>query len=945
MNEIFAIRGLRIVFLIAVFICAAPPVILILCGQITFSDFPALLLVISGLICLAGVTFALKQTGVRMVKDRFRIQVLEEREQLYRSFFEEDLSGAFISKPDSRLVICNPEFARILGFQSVDEAVGYNLDKLYPESFSRADFLTLLTREKRLERFESKLIRIDGKVINVIENAIGVFHENGRLAEIRGYIMDITEQKSLETELRQSHKMESIGTLAGGIAHDFNNILYHILGYAEMILEDVPGGSPIKENIKEILNSAQRAKALVDQILTFSRKSEPDMKPIEFGPVLEEAVKLIRSMLPTSIDIRVIRDERKGVVKADPVQMHQVLMNLSTNAYHAMREKGGLLEMRVGNFTLGGHETPPHPQMPPGAYLTVTVRDTGAGIPKEYLERIFDPYFTTKSKDQGAGMGLSVVHGIIKSHDGYILVSSEYGKGTAFDIYIPFLEGAAVQPEPQETERSLMGDEHILLVDDEIPIIKMVSLALKRHGYRVTALTSSAEALETFKKNPYVYHLVLTDMTMPGMTGDKLAENIKRIRSDTPVIISTGYSDMIDEARAEKIGVQALIMKPISKNRLLAVIRNALDANGAPKPAAQHQRPPRVLIIDDDKSSRTIFTFYLQQYTNYIDVAETGEEGVFLRKKNDYDIVFTDIEMPGLNGFETTEAIRAWELEQKKPSVQIIGLSGHSIMDMEKRIEASGMDGYLQKPFKNGDFAVFFSRYVSLGDDRKNGGGPLAAENDEPEEGRFAPGNIPGIDIKKGLAKVHGRMEAYATVLRLFKQDFETACRDIESGLNNGDTESVRRLAHTLKSASGNIGADKLFLTVKAAEDEIARDGSLSQGRLEEFRLNLSEVIASINQALQDHSPCGGDEPALPGLENSVHPDDDLEPLILELERLVIQNSMKAEQKAIELQKQTNSKAAQQEFDHLIKSLERFQFKEARRILQDIVRILKPPRI
>lgn len=383
------------------------------------------------------------------------------------------------------------------------------------------------------------------------------------------------ERKKLEEKLYQVQKMEAIGTLAGGIAHDFNNVLYSIIGYTELTMDDVPEGSLAQKNLAEVLKGAMRAKDMVRQILAFSRKDDMQKKPVKIQPVVKEALKLLRASIPATIEIRQSIDEDCGPVLAASTQIHQVVMNLATNAYQAMREKGGLLELTLMEEKIGSDDS--NPDLYPGTYLKLTVSDTGHGMNSVVMKKIFDPYFSTKGPGEGTGMGLAVVHGIVKSHGGDITIYSKPGEGTTFHVYLPLIKTRPVEPKTVPAEPTPTGTEHILFVDDEEAIVRMTQQILERLGYQVTSRTSSVEALEAFKAKPDKYDLVITDMTMPNMTGVELAPRLREIRSEIPIIMCTGFSETIDEDRAKNMGILAYIMKPFLTDEIAKTIRKVFD--------------------------------------------------------------------------------------------------------------------------------------------------------------------------------------------------------------------------------------------------------------------------------------------------------------------------------------------------------------------------------
>jgi PAS domain S-box-containing protein len=398
-------------------------------------------------------------------------------------------------------------------------------------------------------------------------------------------IKDITERKQaeeaklkLEAQLRQAQKMEAVGTLAGGIAHDFNNILGAIIGYGEMIQMFHKSVDPkVRRDVDEILRAAFRAKDLVQQILTFSRRADQDRKPMQLQMIIKESIKFLRATLPSTIEIRQYLDPEVGPVLADPTQMQQVVMNLCTNAGHALREKGGILEIRLTEEVVGGKSEKETLGLAPGVYVRLTVRDNGHGIPQEILERIFDPYFTTKETGEGTGLGLAVVEGIVQNHGGAITAESELGVGTAFHVLIPMVERSEntfpMGPPKQIPE----GRGRVLFVDDEAALADLGLVILKNLGYEVEAFTSSTAALEKFLQNPQGYDLAVVDLTMPQMTGVQLARELLQIREDLPIILSSGFGDKIPHDKVIEMGIREVIIKPWSVQALAETIKKVLD--------------------------------------------------------------------------------------------------------------------------------------------------------------------------------------------------------------------------------------------------------------------------------------------------------------------------------------------------------------------------------
>jgi CheY-like chemotaxis protein len=375
--------------------------------------------------------------------------------------------------------------------------------------------------------------------------------------------------------------MESIGTLAGGIAHDFNNALTPIMLQTELAKLTIPADNPVQKGLDQIMKAGHRAKDLVGQILAFSRQAAQQRVSMDLTPMIKESLKLLRSSIPTTIEIRQDIEGAPCPVWADPTQMQQIIMNLCTNASHAMQETGGVLAVDLKTVALGTEAAKAYPNIGPGRYAMLTVSDTGVGIEPELMEKIFDPFFTTKPVNEGTGMGLSVVHGIVRSHEGAITVRSEPGKGATFSVLLPRLAREA-KVETAASDRSVpTGSERILLVDDEEAMVKAAEQMLKKLGYHVESTTQAVEALAAFREQPDRYDLVITDMTMPDMTGENLSEALMRVRPDIPVIICTGFSHQMDEEKALGMGIRAFVMKPLEFKGLAETIRTVLDSQPA----------------------------------------------------------------------------------------------------------------------------------------------------------------------------------------------------------------------------------------------------------------------------------------------------------------------------------------------------------------------------
>jgi PAS domain S-box-containing protein len=472
---------------------------------------------------------------------------------------------------NGKVIIWNDKATQYTGIPR-DRALHQPLSDVLPEFI---DILTNMRKSLKLQSYYSETCQIQKKNRPELHFAVTIYplHSGLESAVIR--IDDISEQVYLEKALRQSNKMESIGTLAGGVAHDFNNILSAIIGYTELSQMNITPENKISNYLDKILKAANRAKNLVKQILTFSRQTTLEFSPLSIKLIVKEALKLLKASLPSTIEIH-DNIESDAIVMGDPTQIHQILMNLCTNAGHAMREQGGILTVSLINLLSDSDFILQYPELKRGPYMQLTVSDTGSGIPSDVLEHIFDPFFTTKNLGEGTGMGLSVVHGVVKSLKGVIDVKSVPGKGTSFNVFLPIIE-SGILDEKKEEKLISGGNEQILFIDDELSLVEIGKKQLETLGYKVVAKTNALEALEIFRTDSEKFDLVITDMTMPKITGDKLARELISIKKNICILLCTGFSSGMTKKKARKMGIKGFLLKPVSRFEMAQMVRKLLD--------------------------------------------------------------------------------------------------------------------------------------------------------------------------------------------------------------------------------------------------------------------------------------------------------------------------------------------------------------------------------
>lgn len=542
-----------------------------------------------------GLAIFLGMTLVGMLlqreQNRFHGELrLAASERKYRQLYENLIDIDFEVDTDGNIRMVSPSIQTIAGYQP-DEVTGRRMTDFFHSPDDSLQLLSAILSHGHVENYQARLHRKDGEDIWVSINGGLILDEQGVARGVRGLARDISgikraeeEKARLEQSLLRSQKMEALGTLAGGIAHDFNNILAGIVGYAEIVKHDLDAIAPARsmQHLDNILAATDRARDLIRRILVSSRRSEVERQPVSLLQVMEDVIVLIRASLPTTIAIEKAF-EAEAVVLADPAQMHQVIMNLCTNAGHAMQHRGGVLTLGLGEVVLDEEFTRHHEGMEPGPFVRMEVSDTGKGIPEDQLPQIFDPFFTTKTKGEGTGLGLAMVHGIVSTMGGLVTVESREGLGTSFIIYLPRFEGAVVNA-PVHLPTLRGGREHIVYVDDDPFLVDIGTQTLEKAGYTVTPFADSVQAYAYLEEHRQQVHLLVTDLTMPLVTGLDLAAMLKRLDASVPVILCTGHSEGLTPEHFAHCGVDAVLLKPISIRTLAGKVRAVLDRQGMTRP-------------------------------------------------------------------------------------------------------------------------------------------------------------------------------------------------------------------------------------------------------------------------------------------------------------------------------------------------------------------------
>lgn len=542
-------------------------------------------------------TAELFRTNENLKKELARRQKAEARMQRLSVAVEHAAEDIVITDRKGRIEYVNPAFTRITAY-SPEEVTGKNPRILksgrHSDAFYREMWQTLLTGKVWSGRLSNR--RKDGNLIEQEANIAPIRDNAGNISGFVSVKRDVTENEKLKAQLLHAQKMEAVGTLAGGISHDFNNILGGIIGYAELAMEhadkypEVPGKT--KKYLSRILESANRATELVQQILRFSRQQQADRGIFEISPLVKEVLRLLDSTLPKNIRIEKRIAADRDSVTGDPTHIHQVLMNICTNAYHAMRESGGTLTLELENTEIRERKRFLGMEIPAGDYLRFSVSDTGSGIPPEILDRIFDPYFTTKKVGEGTGLGLSVSAGIVQNHHGLIEAESSPGQGTVFRVYLPLAPAAPDMISPEKEKIPRGRGQKILFADDEHFFLEAIAEQLRNLDYEVTALTESRRALKLISSDPRRFDLVLTDQTMPDMTGIQLAGEIRKLNPEIPIILCTGFSETVTEQTAGEYGISKFLMKPVHREELAKAVYELLSGSPVSKPEIRTFKEP-----------------------------------------------------------------------------------------------------------------------------------------------------------------------------------------------------------------------------------------------------------------------------------------------------------------------------------------------------------------
>ncbi len=525
------------------------------------------------------VVITLAITTIFLIIQRYREKSVLAELHRFATVVDQATETIIITDEDGKIEYVNPAFVTQLGY-SLEEVEGQSPKLLRSDHHDDAFYENIRNDLDGGRIWNGTLIDRckDGTTIELQTTISPVKNDLGRTTHFVSVGRDVTHESLLETQLRQAQRMEALGTLAGGIAHDFNNILSAVIGYTELAMQDSDPECSAHASMAEVFKAAKRAAELVAQILTFSRRTEQERNPLQLAPVIKEALKLLRGTLPSTIDIQQNIKDTCDPILADATQIHQIIMNLCTNAYHAMREHGGILDVRLDTIELLKEKEAGQLTLPAGKYARISISDTGHGMLPEIRDRIFEPYFTTKRRQDGTGLGLATVYGIVKLHAGAITVYSEPAQGSTFNVFLPICSPNHEESENGQPAFSLPRGkgECILIVDDEEAIVQMIEIALRHLGYKIVSHSSSVKALEAFEDDPDQFDCVITDQTMPTLSGADLARRMLDVRPNIPIILCSGFSETVNAEKAHDIGIREYIMKPMTRRVLADAVQRVL---------------------------------------------------------------------------------------------------------------------------------------------------------------------------------------------------------------------------------------------------------------------------------------------------------------------------------------------------------------------------------
>ena len=595
---------------------------------------------------------------------------LEKSRQEFQAIFENAPIGIYRSTRDGRLLMANPTFARIYGFETVGAMTQEvpNLEQVWANPADRRQLTDQLDLTNEVRDFTAKQVRRDGEPITVQLSMRSVFDEDGNHSYYEGMIRDVTEHRALEQQLRQSQKLEAIGALAAGVAHDFNNLLTVILGYSYMVVDRIEENHPLRPKMQEIRKAAQHASALTRQLLVFGRKQVLRPRMLDLNASVDGVGGMLRRLIGEHIELTTVLEPRLGMVLTDPTQVEQILMNLCVNSRDAMPD-GGRLVIETSNVNISPTYCRHHPEARPGPHVRLSVSDNGSGMDPATLEHVFEPFFTTKESGLGTGVGLATVYGIVKQHKGWIGLYSEPGKGTTFRVYLPEQTGEVERPAPIEPPiSSLRGSERILLVEDQAEVRAFACEVLAENGYAVLEASDGLKALDIIRRDPEPIDLLLTDVVMPGMSGPKLAEEARLYRPDIRVLFASGYPEKMITQKDLLQADFVLIEKPYIEQVLLGNVRRSLGAHRKP---SEHDDTHTVLIVEDDPAVQTLLQEILEDAGYRVAMAADGVVGLRRLREMDFDFLLTDIIMPLKDGIDL-----AAEARREFPDMPIIGITG-----------------------------------------------------------------------------------------------------------------------------------------------------------------------------------------------------------------------------------------------------------------------------